>query len=200
MTWVVIAIASYIVFYTAINVGFRRDERPHEPAAEARERKRHFIQASMNGWTRYAVHLSTPTNATEIARAATIAREPAPADLARAVPLDLTLIFPGKPSMHPAPASLVAAATVPTNAELRVQLNFDPVAHPVAFGESLAYAKDNHLRIFVQDEARTALDETPLPAAPLVELALPPAVLAAGEWQATLYTKDAIFNWTFVVQ
>ena len=33
MTWVVIAIASYIVLYTAINLGFRKPGPAHEPAA-----------------------------------------------------------------------------------------------------------------------------------------------------------------------
>lgn len=204
MTWVVAAIAAYVVLYTAINLGFRKPGPAHEPAAEAQARQESFVQATMHGWTRYAVKLAPvplasaePSADVSIAR---VSRAPAPDDLARAVPLELTLIFPGKPSMHDAPEVVTAPARVPVNGTWRIQLQFGaPTADAHAFGEALAYAKDHHLRLFLQDERRTPIGMTPTPAAAALELSLPPGVLPAGDWHATLYTKDAIFTWAFAV-
>ncbi len=197
MSWVVIAIVAYIVIYTSINLGFRKPGPGHEPAAEARAHRRHFIQASMSGWTRYGVHFGMP--APEPGADAEISRQATPENLAEAVPVDLTMIFPGKPSMHAAPASIRAPAVLPADGVLRVQLHFGDLSSPASFGEALAYARDQHLRLFLQDEERTPVDEDPVPAAPEMEIHLPARVLAAGDWQVTLYTKDVIFNWGFVV-
>ena len=202
MAWVAVAIVSYIVIYTVVNVFFRKPaDAAHEPAAEARQRERDFVQATMNGWTRFAARLAPAetgeSNAYEAA--ADVQREPAPADLAQAVPLDLTLIFPGKPSMHPAPEQVTAPAAVPADGAWSCRLFVGDTATAKAFGETLAYAKDQHLRVFLQDEKRTTFEGAPVPAAPVMKVILPPGALAPGFWKVTVYTRDAIFTWGFVV-
>lgn len=200
MAWVAIAIGTYIIFYTAINVFFRKPvDTAHEPAAEAAARQRDFVQASMNGWTRYAVRLNPRADDTTIEELTAVTRSPTPSDLARAVPLDLTLIFPGKPSMHLAPARITAPAVLPADGVWRCLISIDDPQNTAPFGEALAYAKDNHLRLFLQDEERAPFDGTLVTALPVLEVALPAHVLPAGDWNATLYTKDEIFTWSFVV-
>lgn len=202
MTGVVIAIVSFMVLYTGVNVAFRKPERPHEPAAEARERRRKFVQASMNGWTRLAALLTAenvaPAAAAAPAPSAPVGRGPAPADLAKALPLELVGIFPEAPSLHAGPASLLAPAAIASGESWQVELRFAPAPSRDALGEVLAYAKDNHLFLFLQDKDRPVFEEAPTPAAPIMHISLP-AIGSAGDWRATLYARDAMFTWTFVV-
>jgi hypothetical protein len=200
MTWVVVVIVTYVVFYTAINVVFRKPpDAAHEPAAEAREREKNFVQATMNGWTRYAVTV-VPRAADPFPAPAEVTRTPAPADFAQAVPVDLTLVFPGKPSMHPGPDRITAPAGIPADGVWLCGLAFDDPAGVGPLGEALAYAKDRHLRVFLQDEKRLPFEGAPLPATTAMVVALPPGVLEAGDWQATVYTRDSIFTWAFSVR
>ena len=50
MTWVVIAIISFMAIYTFVNVTFRKEEEPHQPYEEAQERQSRFFEFDMNGW------------------------------------------------------------------------------------------------------------------------------------------------------
>jgi hypothetical protein len=199
MIWVLAAIGCFVVIHTLVNLASRKPQRPHEPAAEARERQHSFVQADMKGWTRYAARLSPAAEAAAISEPATITRAPAPAQLARALPFDLVGIFTTDPRLYRAPASLAAPATLDADAGLRVRFNFGSTGKAVALGEPLAFAKDRHLYLFLQDETRVVPDEEPTPFAPALELTLPPAVLPAGTWQASLYASDGVFSWEFTV-
>lgn len=200
MLWVLAAIGCFVVVHTIVNVAYRKPERPHEPVAEARERQRKFVHGDMKGWARYAAGLAPPTAGAASGETASVTRQPPPEKLATALPFDLVGIFTTDPRLHTAPAAVTAPTVVRRDDGLRVLLRFDAAAKPVAFGEALAYAKDQHLYLFLQDETRTMLEEPPTPFAATLELSLPPNVLPPGDWQASLYAEDAAFSWQFTVR
>lgn len=202
MAWAGAAIAVFIVIHTVVNIGFRKPGPAHEPAAEAREKRRSFVQASMKDWTRYAVHVTAPVKSSSTSFTGPrieAVREPAPDDLVAALPFELVGLFTRDPRLHAAPALVHASSEIPAEGAMRLRLQFPSHAMPQDFGEILAYAKDHQLYVFLQDESRTVPGETPTPFAHAIELELPAAVLPAGTWQGAVYTREAIFRWSFAV-
>ena len=199
MTWVAIAVVSFIVIHTTVNLVFRKPAPAHEPAAEARERQHRFVKAEKDGWSRYGTTLAVPPNPATAEQLAPITRTPAPANILQAISFDLAGRPERDPVLHTGPTTLETAAVLPADGVLRLRMSFDVSAKPVGFGFVLAYSKENHLHLFLQDENRTIPDEEPLPPAPVLELTLPPRVFSAGDWQASLYTKDVILTWSFTV-
>ncbi len=213
MLWVLAAIGCFVVVHTVVNVAYRKPGPAHEPAAEARERQRTFVKGDLKGWTRYAVRIqaagavesaaqsSTSAGTASVAgTSADITRAPAPENLATALPFDLVGIFTTDPRLHAGPAVVHAPAALEAAGEMRLFLRYASAAAPDAFGEALAFAKDQHLCLFLQDETRPAFEQPPTPFAYAIELALPPNVLGAGPWKASLYTRDALFEWSFNVE
>lgn len=202
MAWVAAAIGCFVVVHTLINLAYRKPGRPHEPAAEARERQSSFVQGDMKGWTRFAATLTARTTAVSPPVSAPVTRTPAPEQLFTLVPFELVGRLNRDPRLYPAPTSLTAPAALPADGALPITLEFTgPGFDPSApLGEVLAYAKEHQLHVFLQDDSRVVPGASPTPAAPRLELSLPPDVLPAGDWQATLYTKDEVFTWTFQVQ
>ncbi len=200
MKWIVLVIVAYIAGYTFINFAYRKPAgSAHEPAVEARERKKRTVQTTMNGWTRLAAdYVATSTN--DLQARADIVRKPLPQPLDRALPPDLPPIVPGLPSLHPAPIKINAPAVVSATDSLRIRLEIPVDASVPAFGEALAYTKDNHLYVFIQDSKRLALDSQPTLASATLSIALPPAALHAGAWTCSAFTAASAFEWSFTVE
>jgi hypothetical protein len=200
MLWVLAAIGCFVVVHTLVNVAYRKPEPAHEPAAEARARQRMFVKGDLKGWTRIAARLAPAIVEQRTAGpAASVTRAPAPESLAAALPFELVGIFSTDPRLHDAPMGVGAPGTVASEDALRVWLRYAGNAPPAAFGEPLAFAKDRHLFLFLQDETRPAFEQPPTPFAREIELALPPSVLSTGIWKASFFTKDAVFSWEFNV-
>jgi hypothetical protein len=201
MIWIVAAIAGYVVIYTVVNVAFRKPAPPHEPWVEARERRLRVVQTSMMGWSRLAATIEPAANPAGEASTplAEVASTPPPVRLDKALPVELVLIAPGRPALHPGPGVVRAPASAAPNAPLRLQLEFPANASPVALGEALAYAKDRRLFIFVQDASRVSADAAPVAQERQLDLVLALPQLEAGMWQAELHAASATFRWEFVV-
>jgi hypothetical protein len=200
MKWIVLVIAVYIAGYTFINIAYRKPAgSAHEPAAEARERSLRTVQTTMNGWSRVACELAEMVPSSD-AEPAAVAAKPLPKPLDRNLPPDLPMIMPGEPALHPAEITVTARGRVSASAPLRVRLDFPGGAAVPAFGEVLAYFKDRHLYLFIQDQRHVAPDSQPTPAASPLHLVLPPATLTAGTWQASAFTASQAFEWTFTVE
>lgn len=200
MTWIVLAIALYIAGYTFINIAYRKPPgSAHEPAAEARERALRTVQTTMNGWSRVACEFAEVAPSSDIEPAA-VAAKPLPTPLDQHLPRDLPLIMPGEPALHPAIISVSALARIGASAPLRVRLDFPADAAVPAFGEVLAYFKDHHLHLFIQDKRHVAPASQPVPASSPLFIVLPPATLTAGTWQAEAYTASQAFEWSFTVE
>jgi hypothetical protein len=200
MTWVLIAIATYIVFYTFINLGYRKPDGAHEPWAEAQERKEEVSQKAMMDWIRIRVAIGADATPEASPDAVAAEREPPPERLDRALPIDLVVIMPGKPALAAGPKSVTAAAAASPDDPFRVHLVFAASDSASTLGEVLAYAKSMHLRLFLQDGSRTLPGLPPVPVAGSIRLELPPGTLESGDWQASLYCRDAVFTWAFRVE
>lgn len=200
MKWIVLAIAVYVVGYTFVNISYRKpSEAAHEPFAEARERRMRSVQALTYGWTRVACEFTSPV-ADVTVPAAEIASAALPQRLDRHLPPELVLVVPHEPALHPARVQLTAPAGLSTGDSLRVRLEFPGDASVPAFGETLAYFKDNHLFLFFQDDRHVAPESTPTTAASPLELVLPPATLTAGTWQASAFTASQTLTWSFTIE
>ena len=200
MMWVVIAIVIYIAAYTIINVGFRKPEGGHEPWAEAQERREEVQQEAMLDWIRFHTTLLPAAAPTQPLASARIERGPETGNLERALPIELVLIIPARPELARAPAHVSSPAALAASEAFAVSLEFDSAATSQMLGDFLAYAKDQHLRLFLQDDSRLSHDTQPVAANGQVALMLPAGGLAAGQWKATLYCVDATFTWDFVVE
>ena len=201
MKWIVLAIAVYVVGYTVINISYRKPAgAAHEPYAEAREQRRmRSIQVTNYGWSRVACELTQPGTALS-GPAAEISAAPLPARLDRHLPPELVLVVPRAPALHPAGITLSAPARVDAEDSLRLVLDFPVDASVPAFGETLAYFKDNQLFLFLQDQRHVAPDSQPTPAASPLALVLPPATLTPGTWQASAFSASQAFTWSFTVE
>ena len=200
MTWIVLVIAVYIAGYTFINIAYRKPaDSAHEPAAEARERSLRTVQTTMAGWSRVACGFTDAVPAAG-GEAAAISAQPLPKPLDQHLPRDLPMIMPGEPALHPAPITMSAPARLAPAESLRVRLDFPADAAVPAFGEILAYFKDNHLYLFIQDQRHVARDSLPTPAVSPITLVLPPATLTAGTWQASAFTASQAYTWSFTVE
>lgn len=200
MRWIVLVIAVYIAGYTFINIAYRKPaDSAHEPAAEARERSLRTVQTTMAGWSRVACELAAMAPSSEEEPAA-VAAKPLPTPLDRNLPPDLPMIMPGEPALHPAAIVVSARARLAASAPLRVRLDFPAGPAVPAFGEVLAYFKDHHLYLFIQDHRHVARDSQPIPAESPLHIVLPPATLTPGTWQASAFTASQAFTWTFTVE
>lgn len=201
MKWIVLAIVVYIAGYTFINIAYRKPAgSAHEPYAEAQQRSLRTVQTTMSGWTRVACTLAGDAAAVRPGGSATITEAPLPARLDKHLPQDLPPIMPGAPALHPASLALQAPAAQAAGEALRVRLEFPGGAAVPAFGEVLAYFKDRHLYLFIQDESHVAPDSQPTPALSPLALVLPPATLTPGTWQASAFTATQAFSWSFTVE
>jgi hypothetical protein len=200
MKWIALAIVVYIGGYTFINIAYRKPAgSAHEPAVDARERSLRTVHTTLNGWVRLSASLA-PTRAIEASTRATVAETPRPEPLDRALPPDLPPIVPGLPSLHSAALTLHAPATAAGGEPLRIDLDFPVDASVPAFGEVLAYAKDNHLYVFIQDAKRTAPGQAPTPPTAPLTLVLPSGAFSTGPWQVSLFTAATAFTWSFTVE
>lgn len=200
MKWIVLVIVVYIAGYTFINIAYRKPAgSAHEPYAESRERSLRTVQSTMNGWTRVACSLR-PENTDAPAEPASVTVLPLPEPLDRQLPADLPLIMPGRPALHPAALRLTAPAQARADEPLHVRLEFAVDSTAVGFGEVLAYFKDNHLYVFIQDQRHVAPGTQPTPAASPLTLELPAGTLTAGAWQASAFTASQAFTWSFHVE
>lgn len=196
--WIVLAILAYVVGYTFINIAYRKPSgSAHEPYAEARQRELRTVQTTMHGWTRltcsFTEALSTP-------EPAAVSAEPLPQPLDQHLPRELPMIMPGEPALHPANVTLHAPARLSASEALRLRLEFPETASVPAFGEVLAYAKENRLYVFIQDQRHVARDAQPTPAASPLAIELPPAALTPGTWQATAFTASQALTWSFTLE
>ncbi len=202
MTWIAAAIGVYIVAYTLINLGYRKENGAHEPWAEALERRENVKEEALLDWTRLytAFTPAEAADATAQAPRASISRSPAPGRLEKELPIELVLVIPARPELARAPIEVLAPATVRAAGPWRIAFQFGEDQQPQRLGEFLAYARDQHLWLFLQNEKRPGLDAAPTPAQGTLEIALPTESLAPGEWTATLHCADAAFTWPFVVE
>jgi hypothetical protein len=199
MKWIVLVIVAYIAGYTFINIAYRRPGSAYEPAAEARERSLRTVQTTMNGWSRVACGFTGMAFSSDTESAA-VAAKPLPIPLDRHLPPDLPMIMPGEPALHPAAITVTAPARHDASGPLHVRLDFPDGATVPAFGEVLAYFKDHHLYLFIQDKRHVARDTQPIPAESPLHLVLPPTTLTAGTWQASVFTASQAFDWSFTVR
>jgi len=203
MRWVVAVILVYIVGYTAINVVFRKPEPAHEPYAEAQERRQmRTIRASMMGWTRLAVEpIGINGDATVIGdKMVAVQRNANPPAIEEIVPQEVMMIAPGKPHLYPAADELWATAVAAEGEPLFLSIRFHDTTGLPPVGEPLAYANDGELHVFLQEESGVRTRWEVLPAAPIVELALPGEGFTPGTWTGTFYTTGGVFTWTFAVE
>ncbi len=198
MRWILLVILVYVVGYTFINIAYRKPSgSAHEPFAEARQRELRTIPTTMQGWTRLS---GTFTEAIPVFEPATISAEALPQPLDQHLPRELPMIMPGQPALHPAAITLKAPARVAAADALLLHLEFPQDASVPAFGEILAYIKDQRLYVFIQDQRHVARDAQPTPAASPLAIALRPATLTPGTWQATAFTASQAVTWSFTVE
>lgn len=203
MRWVALAIGLYVLAYTLINFGFRKTDPAHEPWAEAQERTTHrTVTASLHGWSRFTASVEPASAASAPARDAfaEVQTAPTPKRLDRALPPELVALIPRRPSLHAGTPAIVAPASVHSGAALQLELGYGETASQPAFGEAMAYTKDHQLFIFVQDDDALIPGAAAVPPASSIAVRLPAGALAAGAWNAALYTREITFTWAFTVQ
>lgn len=201
MRWVAVVILVYIVGYTAINVVFRKPEPPHEPYAEAQERRQmRTIRASMMGWTRLVVEpWQAPANSAHDEPVVLGKRDGDPPAIEALVPQEVMMIAPGKPHLYPAADEVSATAVASPGEPLHLSIRFSETVGLPPVGEPLAYAKEGELHIFLQEESGVRTLWKSLAPASIIGLALPPEGFTPGPWKGNLYTDGAVFTWDFVI-
>lgn len=198
MKWIVLAIAAYVAGYTFINISYRKPSgSAHEPYAEARQRELRTVQTTMRGWTRLTCAF---VEARPTPEAAAVSVQELPQPLDQHLPRELPMIMPGEPALHPAAVTLQVPGRVTAAEALRLRLEFPETASVPAFGEVLAYTKDQRLYVFIQDQRHVARDARPTPAVSPIAIELPPAALTPGTWQASAFTASQALTWSFTVE
>ncbi|MEZ5275896.1 MAG: hypothetical protein R3F07_05910 [Opitutaceae bacterium] len=193
MTWVVIAIAAFMVIYTLVNVEFRKEEAPHQPYEEAQERQSRFFDFDMNGWKWLTVETTDSWDLPQGKNPVQVSTRPLEDRLDRELPVELVSAIPKRPRLIPTVARVESYPDEGTG--IRVAITPDPdQGDPIQLE---GYLKEGRLIILAVVSKK---DPSAPPRSPETRLVFR---LTQGDAPITaplsvaLYTEEAVHEWTW---
>lgn len=192
MKWVALAIAGFIGIYTAVMIGYRKEETPHEPYDQARYRSGEDLREA--GWIPFPNAYALAADSAEVRRA--------PFAL---TPVSIDRIAPDEPQArkwsHLIPKVQQGEEVRGIEAPLNVTSG-DPYiarihwsAPPEFQGPQLVFfRRDNEILVFSRVPPRQA-DGSEQSA-----FLIPPEFLSPGEYRIWLAATDELSLWTFAVK
>ena len=191
MTWVAVAIAVFITLYTVINFQFRKNEDPHLPYEEAKERESRFFEFDLNGWKRLEVVLYVPLASDPSVESLPVEARAQEGRLDQDMPMDLVTVIPRRPELI-AGIRTIEPVVIEDRLLVIVLLPESEIMAPIRLE---AYLKEGHLVVLAVEGERSGESEV----SSKFRLELTPEAFPVGLYSASLYTDPTVYEWTFTV-
>ena len=191
MTWVAVAIAVFITLYTVINFQFRKNEDPHLPYEEAKERESRFFEFDLNGWKRLEVVLYVPLASDPSAELLPVEARAQEGRLDQDMPMDLVTVIPRRPDL----AGGVQGVETSITEDLDLKILLISGQGEIGAVQLEAYLKDGHLVILAVESEQTG----GLEGSTTFRLSLSGAGIPGGLYSVTMYTEEAVYEWKLTV-
>ncbi len=195
---IVLAIFSFIVFYTWVQLSFRKEERPYEPSQAMSERAAQATEKNLYDW--YSLNTTRTNPSEELSSSGILARKLA-GPLENDLPSQIVYYIPRKPILVPKLESVAADAAFTPEQPITIRLTL-----PEAFGESpdfrlAAFYKDGDLRLLAEmrvenEEDLARFDPESPPKA--YHFAIETGPIEVDKVAAKLYFEGQIREWSII--
>lgn len=195
---IVLSILGFIVFYTWVQLTFRKEEKPHEPSYEMQERRNRVAEKNLYDWFSLNVSPSAKSEGDALSASGIQARFLS-GPLENDLPSQIVYYIPRRPILIPTLDSLASQSSFSSSESIHIRLSM-----PEAFGDS----PDFHLTSFYKEgelillaemrvenvDALTGFDAQSPSKTYLFEIDATP--IEAERVIAKLYAKGQVREWT----
>lgn len=146
---IALSILTFIIFYTWVQLKFRKEEKPYEPNYEMQERRNQVAEKNLYDWFSLSVNPSTQSE-DEVLSSSDITIRFISGPLENDLPSQIVYYIPRRPILVPKLESLKSQSSFSTNQPIKLQVSL-----PGAFGDS----PDFHLSTFYKESELIILAE-----------------------------------------
>ena len=193
MTWVVIAIVTFMVIYTLVNVKFRKEEAPHQPYEEAQERQSRFFDFDMNGWKWMTVETTAASDLPSGKNRVPVSTRPLEDRLDRDLPIELVSAIPKRPHL----VSTVASVQAYPDEGTGILIAIEPDLTRSDTIQLEGYLKEGRLIILAIQGKKDASAQPRNPDFALAFRLTQGDVPITAPLSVALYTEDTVHEWTW---